>query len=114
METGKADFDYDHTWPILVLKERKIRYVIAAKLSGETAIETAGTIRDIFRRLIPEIRKSITFDTGGEPAKHKRAKEACEMSTWFCDTYALGKKVPSKTSMAACDETDQESEKSTK
>ncbi|MBL4748831.1 MAG: hypothetical protein JKY17_08835 [Magnetovibrio sp.] len=62
--------------------------MIAAKLSGETAAETAGTIMDIFRRLAPEIRKSITFENGREFAKHKRVKEACKVSTWFCDAYA--------------------------
>jgi len=50
--------------------------VIAAKLSGKTAAETAGAIMDIFRRLNPKIRKSITFDNGGEFAKHKLIKEA--------------------------------------
>ncbi|MBL4748041.1 MAG: hypothetical protein JKY17_04500 [Magnetovibrio sp.] len=50
-------------------------------MSGETATETATTIMDIFRRLNPEIRKSITFDNGGEFAKHKPVKEACKMST---------------------------------
>jgi len=43
---------------------------------------------DIFRRLAPEIRKSITFENGREFAKHKRVKEACKVSTWFCDAYA--------------------------
>ena len=80
------------TRPILVLKERNTRYVIAAKLSGETAAETAGTIMDTFRRLPPETRNPITFDNGGEFAKHKRIKEACKVSTWFCDTYASWQK----------------------
>ena len=80
------------TRPILVLKERKSHYVIAAKLSGKTAAETAGAIIDIFRRLNPKIRKSITFDNGGEFAKHKLIREACKMSTWFCDAYASWQK----------------------
>jgi len=80
------------TRPILVLKERKSRYVIATKLSGKTAAETAGAIIDIFRRLNPEIRKSITFDNGGEFAKHKLIKKACKVSTWFCDAYASWQK----------------------
>jgi len=66
--------------------------VIAAKLSGKTAAETAGTIMNIFRRLAPEIRKSITFDNGGEFAKHKRVKEAYKMSAWFCHAYASWQK----------------------
>jgi len=89
----EADLIICHrTRPVLVLKERKTRYVIAAKLSGKTAAETARAIIDIFRRLSPEIRKSITFDNGGEFAKHKLIKEACKMSTWFCDAYASWQK----------------------
>ena len=80
------------TRPILVLKERKSRYVITAKLSGKTAAETAAAIIDIFSRFNPEIHKSITFDNGGEFAKHKLIKEACKMSTWFCDAYASWQK----------------------
>ena len=85
---------FHRTRPILVLKEREIRYVIAAKLSGKTAAETAGAIMDTFRRLNPEIRKSITFDNGGEFAKRKRVKEAGEISTWFCDAYTSWQKGP--------------------
>ena len=80
------------TRPILVLKERKTRYVIAAKLSGKTAAETAAAIIDIFSRFNPKIHKSITFDNGEEFAKHKLIKEACKMSTWFCDAYASWQK----------------------
>ena len=45
------------TRPVLVLKERKSRFVIAAKLSGKTAAETASVIMDVFKRLAPDIRK---------------------------------------------------------
>jgi transposase, IS30 family len=78
--------------PVLVLKERKSRFVIAAKLSGKTAAETASAIMDIFRRLAPDIRKSITFDNGGEFARHGLIRDAFKISTWFCDAYASWQK----------------------
>lgn len=78
--------------PLLVLKERKSRFVIAAKLSGKTAAETASAIIDVFRQLAPEIRKSITFDNGGEFAKHGLIRDAFKMTTWFCDAYASWQK----------------------
>jgi len=82
----------NRTRPVLVLKERKSRYVIATKLNGKTAAETAQKIIDIFKRLNPNIRKSITFDNGGEFAKHSLIKQACNMTTWFCDAYASWQK----------------------
>jgi len=80
------------TRPVLVLKERKSRFVIAAKLSGKTAAETASAIIDVFRRLAPDIRKSITFDNGSEFARHGLIRDALNMTTWFCDAYASWQK----------------------
>ena len=80
------------TRPVLVLKERKSRFVIAAKLSGKTAAETATAIMNVFRRLDPELRKSITFDNGGEFAMHGLIRDAFKMATWFCDAYASWQK----------------------
>jgi len=37
---------------------------------GKAAAETARAIMDVFRRLAPDIRKSTTFDNGGEFAGH--------------------------------------------
>ncbi|MBL4748527.1 MAG: hypothetical protein JKY17_07145 [Magnetovibrio sp.] len=67
---------FHRTWPILVFKERKNRYVIAAKLSRKTTV----AIIDTFCRLNPEIYKSIAFDKAREFAKHKLIKAACKMS----------------------------------
>jgi IS30 family transposase len=59
----------------------KSRFVIATKLSGKTAAETARTIMDVVRRLAPDIRKSITFDNGGEFAGHSLIHDAFYLST---------------------------------
>ena len=47
---------------------------------------------DVFKRLAPDIRKSITFDNGGEFSKHGLIRDALKMSTWFCDAYASWQK----------------------
>ncbi len=78
----------NRTRPILVLKERKSRFVIAAKLSGKTA----KAIMDVFWQLAPDVRKSITFDNGGEFAGHSLIRDAFKMATWFCDAYASWQK----------------------
>src|SRR3954469_16591396 len=50
------------TRPVLVLKERKTRFVLAARLAGKSAAETVAVLMAVFRRLDPRLRASITFD----------------------------------------------------
>lgn len=51
-----------HTRPVLVLHERKTRVTVAARLTGKGAAETASVIMAVFKRLDPDLRRSITFD----------------------------------------------------
>ncbi len=78
--------------PVLVMTERKSRFTIIARLKSKRADETAKMIMDIFRQLSPELRRSITFDNGGEFARHTMLREAFKMATWFCDAYASWQK----------------------
>src|SRR3954453_20018941 len=50
------------TRPVLVLKERKTRFVLAARLAGKSAAETVAIMMAVFRRLDPRLRASITLD----------------------------------------------------
>jgi transposase, IS30 family len=50
------------TRPVLVLKERKTRFVLAARLAGKSAAETVAVMMAVFRRLDPRLRASITLD----------------------------------------------------
>ena len=64
---GEGDLiTFHRTRLILVLNERKIRYVIAAKLSGKTAAETAGAIMDTFLSHNRMPRKCIGFKTSAQ------------------------------------------------
>src|SRR3954454_94051 len=49
------------TRPVLVLKERKTRFVLAARLAGKSAAETVAVLMAVFRRVDPRLRASITF-----------------------------------------------------
>jgi len=82
----------NRTRPVLVPKERKSRFVIAAKPRGKTAAETARAFMDVFQRFAPDIRKSITFDNGGEFAGQGLICDAFDMAAWFCDAYASWQK----------------------
>jgi IS30 family transposase len=80
------------TRPVLVLKERKTRLVLAARLAGKSAAETVSVMMAVFRRLDPRLRASITFDNDTAFARHGLLREACAMTTWFCDAYASWQK----------------------
>jgi IS30 family transposase len=80
------------TRPVLVLKERKTRFVLAARLAGKSAAETVAIMMAVFRRLDPRLRASITFDNDTAFARHGLLASACAMTTWFCDPYASWQK----------------------
>ena len=80
------------TRPVLVLKERKTRLVLAARLAGKSAAETVAVMMAVFRRLDPRLRASITFDNDTAFARHGLLASACAMTTWFCDAYASWQK----------------------
>ena len=80
------------TRPVLVLKERKTRFVLAARLAGKSAAETVAVMMAVFRRLDPRLRASVTFDNDTAFARHGLLASACAMTTWFCDAYASWQK----------------------
>jgi IS30 family transposase len=80
------------TRPVLVLKERKTRFVLAARLAGKSAAETVAVMMAVFRRLDPRLRSSITFDNDTAFARHGLLASVCAMATWFCDAYASWQK----------------------
>jgi transposase, IS30 family len=80
------------TRPVLVVKERKTRFVLAARLAGKSAAETVAIMMAVFRRLDPRLRSSVTFDNDTAFARHGLLASACSMATWFCDAYASWQK----------------------
>jgi transposase, IS30 family len=82
----------ERTRPVLVLKERKTRFVLAARLAGKSAAETVAIMMAVFRRLDPRLRSSVTFDNDTAFARHGLLASACAMTTWFCDAYASWQK----------------------
>ena len=80
------------TRPVLVLKERKTRFVLAARLAGKSAAGTVAVMMAVFRRLDPRLRSSITLDNDTAFARHGLLASACAMTTWFCDAYASWQK----------------------
>ena len=69
------------TRPVLLLKERKTRFVLAARLAGKSAAETVAILMAVFRRLDPRLRASVTFDNDTAFARHGLLASACAMTT---------------------------------
>lgn len=46
----------------------------------------------MFKRLSPELRDSVTFDNGGEFARHAILRDMFDLKTYFCDAYASWQK----------------------
>ena len=87
---------------MLVLKERKTRFVLAARLAGKSAAETVAIMMAVFRRLDPRLHASVTFDNDTAFARHGLLASACAVTTWFCDAYASWQKGPWRTPTEGC------------
>ena len=81
-----------HARPVLVLHERKTRLTLMTRLSGKSAAETVSAIMAVFKRLSPDMRRSATFDNGGEFARHSLLNSMISEATYFCDAYASWQK----------------------
>lgn len=81
-----------HNRPLLVLHERKTRLTVMTRLASKTAAETVAAIMEIMEKLDPRLRRTMTFDNGGEFARHALLREAFKMTTYFCDAYASWQK----------------------
>ncbi|KMW58756.1 Mobile element protein [Candidatus Rhodobacter oscarellae] len=62
--------------PLLALHERKTRLTIMTRLVSKTAAETATAITGNLSKIDPGMRRSVTFDNGGEIARHSLLKDA--------------------------------------
>src|SRR4051794_25921742 len=80
------------TRPVLVLKERKTRFVLAARLAGKSAAETVAVMMAGFRRLRPRPRAAITLRNRTPVAPPRLVPSPLAMTTWICDAYASWQK----------------------
>lgn len=72
--------------------ERVIQLVRVNKIQGFNAKETKEALTQTILSLPDNFVKSLTFDNGGEGAKHHELKKEYNLQTYFCDTYAAWQK----------------------
>ena len=73
---------------ISMQRERKSMLVRIHKLNDKSAEETLNALTRTAESLpSDELLKSITFDNGGEGARHAKIRDDYKIETYFCDPY---------------------------
>jgi transposase, IS30 family len=72
---------------IMVLVERKTRYVIIKKLQSKTAVAVHYAAVKSLKVLPAKARKSITYDNGLENVMHEHTNRALKTKSFFCNPY---------------------------
>jgi IS30 family transposase len=72
---------------IMVLVERKTRYVIIKKLQAKTAVAMHYATVKSFKALPAIVRKSITYDNGLENVMHEYTNKVLNIKSYFCNPY---------------------------
>jgi IS30 family transposase len=65
--------------------ERKSRFALLVKVENRENPTVVRALTKKVRRLPAELRKSLTWDRGGEIAAHKRFSIATDVQVCFCD-----------------------------
>jgi transposase, IS30 family len=68
--------------------ERHSRFVLLTQMNGCTATHALEGFTRRFNGVIPELRKSLTYDRGSEMARHLELSAATGMPVYFCEPYS--------------------------
>jgi IS30 family transposase len=68
--------------------ERTSRFVLLTQMNGCTATRALEGFTRRFNGVIPELRKSFTYDRGSEMARHLELTAATGMPVYFCEPYS--------------------------
>ena len=72
---------------VMVLVERRTRYLILKKLDAKTAFFMHKATVESLIRYPPRIRQSITYDNGTENALHELTNKKLGIKSYFCNPY---------------------------
>lgn len=70
---------------IATLVERHSRFTLLVKVAGKDTTSVVTALSRQVRKLPIELRKSLTWDRGGEMASHKNFTVATDVKVYFCD-----------------------------
>ena len=77
---------------VLSVRERKTRYEIYRLLPNKEAGTVRRELISIFNEIPPHLRKTITFDRGGEFSETHDFEKLFLMKSYFCDAYCAWQK----------------------
>jgi IS30 family transposase len=72
---------------IMILVERRTRYVIIKKLNAKTAYCMHNATVKSLRNYSPKNRQSLTYDNGTENALHELTNNVLGTKSYFCNPY---------------------------
>ena len=78
-----ANFSY-----VATLVERSTRYVMLVKLPSKETNVVVAALKKHITKLPNELRRSLTWDRGGEMAAHKQFSVATNVPVYFCDPHS--------------------------
>jgi IS30 family transposase len=73
---------------IATLVERHSRFVMLVKLPAHDSSSVVQALSKKILRLPQELRRSLTWDRGGELARHKEFTVATNVQVYFCDPHS--------------------------
>lgn len=73
---------------IATLVERHSRYTMLVKVKGKDTASVVQALSVQIRKLPAELRRSLTWDRGGEMAQHKQFTVATDVKVYFCDPHS--------------------------
>ena len=104
---------------LLTLQEGCSRLTLAGRLHSKDATDTADAIIDKLAALPATAVQTITYDNGGEFARHERVKDAIGLRAFFCDPHSpwqrggienangrMRRDLPRKTSLSGYNDND--------
>ena len=68
--------------------ERTSRFVLLTQMNGCTAKHGLEGFTRRFKGVIPELRKTFTYDRGSEMARHQEFTAATGIDVYFCDPHS--------------------------
>ena len=68
--------------------ERTSRFVLLTQMNGCTATHGLEGFTRRFNGVIPELRKTFTYDRGSEMARHQELTAATNIEVYFCDPHS--------------------------
>ena len=67
--------------------ERKIRYTKLTRVANQSASSSRKALIHSLSEFPPELRRSITYDNGGENYEHMQVNKELKTDSYFCEPY---------------------------